>query len=140
MKSVKTFLLALVTLLTTQVAQAQTTPKAKAKTAGTEQVQMKTSAVCDMCKTRLEKAMAYEKGVQAAVLDVPTQVLTVTYRPIRLHRRTYAPPCKKPVTTPTLSPPTPVPTTACPTAARKPTQYTLKRAANKVASSAACYS
>lgn len=81
MKSVKTFLLALFTLLTTQVAQAQTAPKAKAKTAGTEQVQMKTSAVCDMCKTRLEKAMAYEKGVQAAVLDVPTQVLTVTYRP-----------------------------------------------------------
>ncbi|MDF7810541.1 heavy metal-associated domain-containing protein [Hymenobacter sp. YC55] len=81
MKSLKTILLALFTLLTAQVAQAQTAPKAKAKAAGTEQVQLKTSAVCDMCKTRLEKAMAYEKGVQAAVLDVPTQVLTVTYRP-----------------------------------------------------------
>ncbi len=79
MKPVKTFLLTLLTLLTAQVTQAQTGPKAKA--AGTEQVQLKTSAVCDMCKTRLEKAMAYEKGVQAAVLDVPTQVLTVTYRP-----------------------------------------------------------
>ncbi|UOG76312.1 heavy-metal-associated domain-containing protein [Hymenobacter tibetensis] len=81
MKSVKIFLLALLTLLTAQVAQAQTASKAKSQAAGTEQVQLKTSAVCDMCKTRLEKAMAYEKGVQAAVLDVPTQVLTVTYRP-----------------------------------------------------------
>ncbi len=81
MKPVKTFLLALFTLLTAQVTQAQTAPKAKAKAAGTEQVQLKTSAVCDMCKTRLEKALAYEKGVQAAILDVPTQVLTVTYRP-----------------------------------------------------------
>jgi periplasmic mercuric ion binding protein len=54
-----------------------TSPKGPA----TEKVQLKTSAVCDMCKARLEKAMAYEKGVQAAVLDVPSQVLTVTYRP-----------------------------------------------------------
>jgi mercuric ion binding protein len=79
MKSLKTSLLALLSLLMAQIAYAQTA--AKLKTAGTEQVQLKTSAVCDMCKTRLEKAMAYEKGVQAAVLDVPTQVLTVTYRP-----------------------------------------------------------
>ncbi|MCC2548675.1 heavy-metal-associated domain-containing protein [Hymenobacter sp. BT175] len=53
----------------------------KAKTSGTTQLQVKTSAVCEMCKARLEKAMAYEKGVQAASLDVPTQMLTITYRP-----------------------------------------------------------
>lgn len=47
---------------------------------GTETVKVKTSAVCDMCKTRLEKSLAYEKGVQSATLDVPSQVLTVTYR------------------------------------------------------------
>ncbi|MBC8083893.1 MAG: heavy-metal-associated domain-containing protein [Hymenobacter sp.] len=81
MKLVRTFLLALLTLLTAQAAQAQKAAKSQPTTAGTTQVQLKTSAVCDMCKTRLEKAMAYEKGVQAAVLDVPTQVLTVTYRP-----------------------------------------------------------
>lgn len=62
-------------------ARAQTGP-AIAKTAtGTETVQFKTSAVCDMCKARLEKSMAYEKGVQSATLDVPTKVLTVNYRP-----------------------------------------------------------
>ena len=78
MKSFKLLFLAVFALLA-HTTTAQTTAKAKAP--ATEQVQLKTSAVCDMCKTRLEKAMAYEKGVQAAVLDVPTQVLTVTYRP-----------------------------------------------------------
>lgn len=59
-----------------EAAQAQTAPAAKA----TETVQFKTSAVCDMCKARLEKSLAYEKGVQSASLDVPTKVLSVTYR------------------------------------------------------------
>lgn len=44
---------------------------------------MKTSAVCKMCKKTIEKAMAYEKGVESADLDVPTQVLTVQYRPAK---------------------------------------------------------
>ena len=34
-----------------------------------------------MCKTRLEKSMAYEKGVQSANLDVASQMLTINYRP-----------------------------------------------------------
>lgn len=77
----RSLLLTLSVVFTTAAAQAQTAPAAKAKAkAGTEQVQIKTSAVCDMCKARLEKALAYEKGVQSATLDVPTQVLTVSYR------------------------------------------------------------
>ena len=62
--------------------QAQTAPAAAtAVTAsGTSTAQFKTSAVCDMCKTRIEKSLAYEKGVQSAVLDVPSKVLTVTYK------------------------------------------------------------
>ena len=66
-------LLALVSL---NYASAQTAP---AK--GTETVKFKTSAVCDMCKARLEKSLAYEKGVQSATLDVASQLLTVSYRP-----------------------------------------------------------
>lgn len=46
-----------------------------------QQVQIKTSSVCKMCKKTIEKAMAYEKGVESAVLDVPTQMLTVQYNP-----------------------------------------------------------
>ena len=60
-------------------AQAQTTPAKP----GPEQVQFKTSAVCEMCKARLEKSLAYEKGVQAVNLDVPSKVLTVTYNPAK---------------------------------------------------------
>lgn len=68
-----------------KVGVSQTTPVAAASPAkkGTEMVQFKTSAVCDMCKARLEKSLAYEKGVQAAHLDVPSKVLTVTYNPAK---------------------------------------------------------
>ncbi len=47
----------------------------------TAQTQIQTSAICGMCKTTLEKAMAYEKGVKAAELDVESKVLTVVYYP-----------------------------------------------------------
>ena len=60
-------------------AQAQMAPAA-AQASGAATVQFKTSAVCDMCKSRIEKSLAYEKGVQSAVLDVPTQIVTVTYK------------------------------------------------------------
>ena len=74
----------LLALGTTSAAQAQTAPVAAATTKkGPEQVQFKTSAVCDMCKARLEKSLAYEKGVQAVNLDVPSKVLTVTYNPAK---------------------------------------------------------
>jgi len=83
----KAFAFSLLTLLSISgsAAIAQTAPvaSATAKTKGAEQVQFKTSAVCDMCKARLEKSLAYEKGVQAAHLDVPSKVLTVTYNPAK---------------------------------------------------------
>jgi mercuric ion binding protein len=79
----KAFAFSLLTLLSIAgaTAQAQTAPVATSSAKkGTETVQFKTSAVCDMCKARIEKSMAYEKGVQAAHLDVPSKVLTVSYR------------------------------------------------------------
>lgn len=79
MKFFPSFLLACLLMISSS-AFAQTT-KTKAKGPVTETLQLKTSAVCDMCKARLEKSMAYEKGVQQATLDVPSQMLTVTYRP-----------------------------------------------------------
>ena len=69
-------------------AQAQTAPATAKAVAGTETVKFKTSAVCDMCKARIEKSMAYEKGVQSATLDVPTKVLTVNYRPEKTNAAT----------------------------------------------------
>ena len=74
--------LSLISLLSfAPAAQAQTAPASvQAATKGTSTAQFKTSAVCDMCKARIEKSLAYEKGVQSAVLDVPTKVLTVIYK------------------------------------------------------------
>jgi hypothetical protein len=41
---------------------------------------IKTSAVCKMCKERIEHDMSFEKGVKAVELDLRSQVLTVVYK------------------------------------------------------------
>jgi len=45
-----------------------------------ETITIKTSAVCSMCKERIESQMAFEKGVKSVSLDVKSKVLTVTYK------------------------------------------------------------
>ncbi len=54
---------------------------AKAQDATTAELKIKTSAVCDMCKERIEKYVAFEKGVKKSNLDVESKILTVTYNP-----------------------------------------------------------
>lgn len=46
----------------------------------TEKVEIQTSAQCQMCKDRIEKDMAYEKGVKSVNLDIETKILTIEYR------------------------------------------------------------
>jgi copper chaperone CopZ len=46
-----------------------------------EEIKIKTSSQCDMCKERIEEALAFEKGVKKSSLDVETKIVTVTYRP-----------------------------------------------------------
>lgn len=46
-----------------------------------QELKVKTSAVCDMCKESLEKAMAYERGVKSSNLDVESAILTILYNP-----------------------------------------------------------
>lgn len=45
-----------------------------------ETITIKTSAVCGMCKERIENDMKFEKGVTAVNLDLKTKILTVTYK------------------------------------------------------------
>ena len=47
--------------------------------AQTEKVEIKTSAICGMCKNTIERDLAFEKGVKSADLDLETKVLTVEY-------------------------------------------------------------
>lgn len=44
-----------------------------------ETIKIKTSAVCGMCKDRLEGGLAFEKGIKDVVLDVETKELTIKY-------------------------------------------------------------
>lgn len=46
-----------------------------------ETVTIKTSAVCWMCKDNIEGALAYEKGVKSADLDVESKMVKVKYNP-----------------------------------------------------------
>ena len=51
------------------------------QTGNTEVLKVKTSAVCGMCKDRIEKGLAFEKGIKDVVLDVDTKIATITYKP-----------------------------------------------------------
>lgn len=42
---------------------------------------VQTSAVCGMCKDRIEQGMAFEKGVKRATLDEETKKVTIVYNP-----------------------------------------------------------
>lgn len=46
-----------------------------------EEVKIKTSSVCKMCKNTIEKALSFEKGIKTSNLDVPSQIVTVSYNP-----------------------------------------------------------
>lgn len=48
-----------------------------------ETVEIKTSAVCGMCKSTIEKALSKESGVSKSKLDVKTKTVAVTYDPAK---------------------------------------------------------
>ncbi|MEI7594766.1 MAG: heavy-metal-associated domain-containing protein [Bacteroidota bacterium] len=51
-----------------------------AQTAGTVEKTFKTSGQCGMCKDRIEKMLAYEKGIVSSDFNVETKELTVKYK------------------------------------------------------------
>ena len=44
-------------------------------------VKIKTSAVCGMCKDKIEQGLAFEKGIKDVSLDVETKIATITFNP-----------------------------------------------------------
>lgn len=46
-----------------------------------KELKVKTSAICEMCKERIERNLAFEKGVKESNLDLNNKVLTVKYNP-----------------------------------------------------------
>jgi periplasmic mercuric ion binding protein len=47
------------------------------------EVKIKTSAVCGMCKDRIEQGLAFEKGIKDVSLDVETKIATIKYNPAK---------------------------------------------------------
>ena len=45
----------------------------------TDTIKIKTSAVCGMCKDRIEGGLAFEKGVRDVTLDVDTKIVMIRY-------------------------------------------------------------
>ena len=86
-KKIAASIAALLMILFIAPASAQQKTKnepAKAKEAPAKskaEIKIKTSAECGMCKATLEKALAYEKGVKKAELNLETKEVTVTYNP-----------------------------------------------------------
>ena len=50
-----------------------------AKTGDDKVAKIKTSAVCEKCKARIERNLGLSKGVKESNLDLDTKVVTVTY-------------------------------------------------------------
>jgi len=46
-----------------------------------EEIKIKTSSQCGMCKERIEEALAFEAGIKSSDLDLETQIITVIYKP-----------------------------------------------------------
>ncbi len=51
-----------------------------AQNAKTEEVDIKVSSQCTMCKERIERTLAFEKGVIKSNLDLETHTVKVTYK------------------------------------------------------------
>ncbi|MEI6576476.1 MAG: heavy metal-associated domain-containing protein [Bacteroidota bacterium] len=44
-----------------------------------DEIQIKTSLMCKMCKERITNGLIYEKGIKDVTIDIPTKVVTVKY-------------------------------------------------------------
>jgi copper chaperone CopZ len=54
---------------------------AQEKKSKTETIEIKSSVVCGMCKEKIEKELAFEKGVKAIDVNLKAQTVTVTFNP-----------------------------------------------------------
>lgn len=50
-----------------------------AANAQTKKVEIKTSAICGMCKYAIEEDLTFEKGIKSADLDLDTKIVTVEF-------------------------------------------------------------
>lgn len=73
----------LTTLIFTTLSIITFAQKTPVEVADGYKIEIKTSAICEMCKETLEYDLAFEKGVKEAVLNLDDKVLSITYNPKR---------------------------------------------------------
>lgn len=49
------------------------------------EVEIQTSAICEMCQYAIEYDLTFAKGVKSAVLNLETKVVTVVYNPAKIN-------------------------------------------------------
>lgn len=81
MKTVKFMITAVLALVVSAISYAQSTTQTKSTSSKTETI--KVSGLCDMCKTRIEKAAKVD-GVSKAIWDKKSQLLTLVYDPSKV--------------------------------------------------------
>lgn len=74
MKTVALFMMAVLIIISGGMVKGQE------KKSKTETVKIKVSSQCGMCKDRIEKELAFTKGVTAAVLNLETHEVEVTFK------------------------------------------------------------
>lgn len=52
-----------------------------AQAEGDKEIKIKTSAICEMCKSRIERNLGLSKGIKESNLDLNDKVVTVKYNP-----------------------------------------------------------
>lgn len=75
MKTIKAIILVSMITIAGLTVSAQDKPK------NTEEIKIQTSAICGMCKDRIEHDLAFEKGIRSVSLDNDTKIVTVGYNP-----------------------------------------------------------
>lgn len=73
-KNFATQVLASILLLLSLISYGQKTDKVKT-------IEIKTSIQCELCEERIMANLPFEKGIKDIHVDIPTKIVTVTYRP-----------------------------------------------------------
>jgi mercuric ion binding protein len=81
MKKMKKITVLFAVIMMTILTGAGNQAMAQEKKSNTEEVKIQTSAVCGMCKERIEHDLSFEKGIKSVSLDNETKIVTVGYNP-----------------------------------------------------------
>lgn len=78
----------IITLVTLAFSLHLSAQKAPVEVDGAYKIEIKTSAICEMCQATLEEDLTFEKGVKTATLNLEDKVMSVVYNPKKTDAQT----------------------------------------------------